>query len=53
MGEPYTVSIRLSITLIAFLELLTLGPIETILREQDRYNLCPPEVHRSLEKAFK
>ena len=51
--ELYTVSIKLSITLIAFLELLALGSMETILREQDRCSLCPPEVHRRLEKAFK
>lgn len=52
MDESYTISIKLSITLVAFLELLTLGSMETILREQGRYSPCPPEVHRRLEKAF-
>lgn len=53
MDEPYTISIMLSITLITFLELLTLGSMETILSEQDRYSPCPPGVQRRLEKADK
>jgi hypothetical protein len=38
MDEPYSSSIKLGITLTTFLELLTLGSIETILSEQDRYS---------------
>lgn len=53
MDELYTISIKLSITLITFLELLTLGSRETILSEQDRYSPWLPEVHRRLEKADK
>ena len=53
MDEPCTISIKLSITVITFLELLTLGSMETILSEQDRYSPCPPGVQRRLEKADK
>ena len=53
MDEPYTISIKLSITFITFLELLALGSVEMIWNEQDRYSPCPLGVHRRLEKADK
>lgn len=35
------------------LRVISFRSMETILREKDRCSLCPPEVHRRLEKAFK
>lgn len=51
MDGLYTISIKFEHFLNHILELLTLGAIETILSEQDRYSPYIQGVHRKLEKA--